>query len=234
MELEEHTHPFGVTFGKVVVHGNHMHAFAGQCVEVNGQRSHEGLTFTGGHLGDLTVVQDDTAYQLHVVVHHVPSNHIATCGPSVFVVSPVVADVHAVAVGRDVAVAVGGGDLHLLVFGETAGGVLHHCKSFGEYFKENVLRLVVRLFLQLFNTFVEFLFLIHRHVVFLVDTGAELCQFCLFSLYSLLYFGAEFDGLCAQFVVAKEFYFFVCLFCFVYQRHHLFKVALRLISKKFL
>ena len=63
-------HPFGITPGQVVVHRHHMDAAAGEGIEVRRQRRHQGLAFPGLHLGDLAVVQDHPAQQLHIEVAH--------------------------------------------------------------------------------------------------------------------------------------------------------------------
>ena len=61
-------HPLGVAAGQVVVHRDEVDALAGEPVEVDGQRRHEGLALAGLHLGDPAEVQGGAAHQLHVVV----------------------------------------------------------------------------------------------------------------------------------------------------------------------
>ena len=58
------THPLGVTACEVVVDGDDVDAFAGEGVEVGGKGGDKGLTFTGLHLRDTAVVQDDTTKDL--------------------------------------------------------------------------------------------------------------------------------------------------------------------------
>ena len=62
------THPLGVAFREVVVHGDDVDAVARQRVHVRRQRRDEGLAFAGLHLGDVAAVQDGAADQLDVVV----------------------------------------------------------------------------------------------------------------------------------------------------------------------
>ncbi len=52
-----------------------MHAVARQRVEVAGERGDERLAFTGLHLGDLAVVEDHAADELHVEVAHAERAH---------------------------------------------------------------------------------------------------------------------------------------------------------------
>ena len=44
-----------------------MHALARKRVQVRGQGSHQGFAFTGFHFGDASLVQHDTAQNLHMV-----------------------------------------------------------------------------------------------------------------------------------------------------------------------
>ncbi len=69
-EFVQRTHPVGIAASEVVVHGNHVNALAGQCVEVDSQRTDQGFTFTGTHFRDLTFVQGHAADQLDVEVAH--------------------------------------------------------------------------------------------------------------------------------------------------------------------
>ena len=64
-------HPLGVAARQIVVDGDHVHALAGQRVEIRGQRGHERLALAGFHLGNPPAVQDDAADQLDVKVPHV-------------------------------------------------------------------------------------------------------------------------------------------------------------------
>ena len=108
VEHIERAHPLGVSFREVVVDGDHMDAFARQGIEEHRKRRHEGLAFTGGHLGDLALMQDDAADQLHVVMDHVPGDHVAAGHPAVAPDGIVAVDVHEVVVGAQVAVEFGG------------------------------------------------------------------------------------------------------------------------------
>jgi hypothetical protein len=61
-------HPLGVALGQVVVDRDHVHAVAGERVQVGGQHRGQGLAFTGPHLGDVAEVHGRAAHQLHVEV----------------------------------------------------------------------------------------------------------------------------------------------------------------------
>ena len=69
-KLVDLAHPLGVALGQVVVHRHHVHAVAGQRIQVAGQRCHQRFAFAGLHFGDLALVQHHAADQLHVEVAH--------------------------------------------------------------------------------------------------------------------------------------------------------------------
>ena len=73
----DRTHPFRVTAGQVIVDRYDMDAPACQCVQIGGKRGNQSFTFTGTHLGDPALMEDDTANDLHSVVLHVQH---APCG----------------------------------------------------------------------------------------------------------------------------------------------------------
>ena len=67
-EVEDRRHPVGVALREVLVDRDDVRALAGQRVQVRGQRRDERLALAGAHLGDLALVQDHAADQLHVEV----------------------------------------------------------------------------------------------------------------------------------------------------------------------
>ncbi len=67
-ERVDPAHPLGVATGEIVVHGDDVHALAGQRVEIDRERGDQRLAFAGLHLGDLALVQDHAALELDVEV----------------------------------------------------------------------------------------------------------------------------------------------------------------------
>ena len=59
-------HPGGVALGEVVVHRHHVHAAAGERVEIDGERCDQRLAFAGLHLGNAGVIEHHAAHELHV------------------------------------------------------------------------------------------------------------------------------------------------------------------------
>ena len=64
-------HPLGVAAREIVVHRDHVHALAGERVEIGGERRDERFALARLHLGDLAGVQHHAADQLHVEMPHV-------------------------------------------------------------------------------------------------------------------------------------------------------------------
>ena len=64
---EDVAHPLRVAAGEVVVDRDEVGTAAGERVEIERQRRDERLAFTRRHLGDLALVEDHAADELHVV-----------------------------------------------------------------------------------------------------------------------------------------------------------------------
>ena len=62
----DEAHPLGVAAGEVVVDGDDVDAAAGQRVEIDRERRHQGLALAGLHLRNVALVQEDAAHELHV------------------------------------------------------------------------------------------------------------------------------------------------------------------------
>ena len=70
--LVEMPHPGGVAAGEIVVHGDELDVLAGERVQIQRQRRHQRLAFARLHFGNLALMQNDTAYELHVERNHIP------------------------------------------------------------------------------------------------------------------------------------------------------------------
>ncbi len=66
----DRAHPLRVALGQVIVDGDDVDALAVEGVEVGGQGRDERFPFSGLHLGDLALVEDDPADDLDVEVAH--------------------------------------------------------------------------------------------------------------------------------------------------------------------
>ena len=67
-ELVNLSHPVGVALGEIIVDRDDMHALAGQRIEIDRERRHQGLALAGPHLGDFAAVERDPADHLHVIM----------------------------------------------------------------------------------------------------------------------------------------------------------------------
>ncbi len=134
-----------------------MYALSGQRIEEHGKSRHEGLAFTGGHLGDLSLVQHDAADQLHIVVDHVPRDHVAARHPAVAPHGVVAVNVHEIVAGAQVAVEIGGPHTDLFVLLETARRGLDDSKRLGKHLVQYFLDLLVNGLVQFVHLRREFL-----------------------------------------------------------------------------
>ena len=69
-EAVDLSHPLAVSLCQIVVDRDNMYALSGQRIEVYRQSRHKCLAFTGLHLGDASLMQDDAADDLYTVVTH--------------------------------------------------------------------------------------------------------------------------------------------------------------------
>ncbi len=154
VEHIERTHPLGVALGEVVVHCYDMHALVRQRIEEHRQRCHQRLTLTGRHLGYLSLVEYHAAYQLHIVVHHIPAHLVAARSPRGMIDSLVAVNIHKVvtAVGSEVFVLLRCRYHNRIVLGKAACGRFHNRKGFGQHLIQH--RLIV-----LFYLLFEFVYL---------------------------------------------------------------------------
>ena len=64
------SHPLCVARSQIIVHRHDVNAAPGQRIQVNRQCGNQRLTFAGAHLGNLALVQHETADHLHIEVPH--------------------------------------------------------------------------------------------------------------------------------------------------------------------
>ena len=151
MEHIKRSHPFGVTFGEVVIDSDHMYSLASQCIKEYRKGCYEGFSLSCRHLGNLALVEDDTADELDIIMDHVPCDFIASG-------HPVVLPEGIVSVNRDKilgctegAVEVCRAYLYHLILLETASGGFHDCKSL----RKNLLKDFFYDFVNFFDKFVR-------------------------------------------------------------------------------
>ena len=72
-KLVDRAHPLRIALREVIVHGDDVHAAAGERVQVGGEGGDEGLALPGAHLGDPTLMEGDAAEHLDIEVAHLES-----------------------------------------------------------------------------------------------------------------------------------------------------------------
>ena len=149
VEHVQRAHPLRVTLGEVVIHRDDVDTITREGIEEDGKRSDESLTFPRSHLGDLTLVQDGTPEELHVVVHHVPGDLIPASEPVVLIDGHIILDADEVVADAEVAVEVRSLDADLGVLCEAATRALDDGEGLGVDFVEDDLELVEDLLLEL-------------------------------------------------------------------------------------
>ena len=233
MKFIQQSHPLGVTFGQVVVHGNHMHAFAWQGVEVNGQCSHKGFTFTRCHLGNLALMQHRTADELNLVVAHVPLDDVATGRPAIVVASLVAHNLDTVAISGNVAIHLRGGHFHHLIILEAAGSLLHHRECLRQNLVKHFLRLVVRFFLQVFQFLIQILLLGHIHIVVCLQIRLDFSDSIFLLFDGIVNQLSELLGLSTQFIIRQRFNRLVCFQNTVLDRLQFLHITRSLCTEQF-
>jgi len=150
MELIKGAHPLRVTLRQVVVHGHHMYTVSSQSIQEYRQGSHQCLTFTRCHLGNLSLVEYHTTEQLHIVVYHVPNGIVSTCSPMILPNGLVTFNAHKVlTLCRQITVKISCSHLHFAILSETAGRIFHNGKCIGQHFVQSLLVTFEHLFFQL-------------------------------------------------------------------------------------
>ena len=186
-----------------------MHTIPCQRIEEYGEGGDKGLTLTSGHLGYLTLMEDNTTEELHIIMHHLPFQVVAACCPVVMIYRLVAIYSHKIlgGIGCQLTVKIGGCDDGLLVLTESAGCVL----DYGEGDRHNLIETFLIEFEHFLVELVNFL----EYRLSLID-GCLLYR-CLQLLYLFLLSHTFLVDIClellclgTELVVVKLAYLFVC------------------------
>ena len=242
VELVQRTHPLGVSLGQVVVHGDHVHALAGERVQEHREGGDEGLSLTGRHLGDAAAlllvglegaVQDDAADELDIVMDHVPGDLVAAGHPMVLPDGLVVLDADEIAAVRgQVAVEIGRRDGDGLVLREAAGSGLHDGEGLGENLVEALLDGVVLVLDELVGLGGEGFLLGNGD--FLFDLGLDFGDAVLEGLFHGENLRTKGGGTRPEFIVGESVNARIGRQDLVQHRLHLLHIAFGLGSENFL
>ncbi len=73
------SHPFSITFCKIVIDSYNVHAFAFKCIKICRKCRYKSLSFTSTHLGNTSLVQYYTTNKLYPVMAH--TKYTRSCLP---------------------------------------------------------------------------------------------------------------------------------------------------------
>ena len=226
VEHIERSHPLGVSFGKVVVDCHDMDTFPGKGIEEYRQGRHKGLSLTGRHLCYLALMQDDTTDKLHIVMHHVPCDLVASGHPVVVPHSIVPVYFHEILDCTQVTVEIRGLDSDDGILLEPPRSGLHHRKCLRKNLVEHILYLLIYFLHKPVRLRGKLLFLIERNVLvqlrlYVGNPGLIRCSPLPDTLPEFLRFGTEL-------IIRKPVYLGICSQHLVEDRSELFEVTLGL------
>ena len=224
VEHIERSHPFGVAFRQIVVDGHHVHAASGERAQEYRQCGYKSFALTGSHLGDLALMEHHAAYELHVVVDHIPGDLVASGKPVVFPDGLVAFDADKLlACGGQIAIHLCGCNLNGRIGGKACGGFAHGSEHYRKVLVELVLYRVEYVFFMTVYFIPQRLTLVERQCL---DLGLESGDRCFVGFYGLLDVSAHIaDGLSER-IVVERFYFFSASFDFVDDWLYLLEIAL--------
>ena len=75
---EQVPHPLGVAACQIIIHCDQLAIAPRQSVQIERARRYQSLTFTRRHFRDMFFMDRDPADKLHIVMHHVPRQHVVT------------------------------------------------------------------------------------------------------------------------------------------------------------
>ena len=197
VEHIKRAHPFRVTLSQIIVDSYHMNTVSCQGIQEYRQGSHQSLTFTSRHFGNLTLMQYDTTKQLYIVVYHVPFHIVTACCPMVFPDSLIAIDRNEIfSFASQLTVEIGSSNYNLIVFRQTACCIFYDSKRCRQHFVQCLFVLVEHFFLKLINLREDSLTLFEFGVF---DSSFQLFYLLVFfysrildDLLQLLCFGTKF------------------------------------------
>ena len=177
MELIQRSHPFRVSFRKVIVNGNHVHTLSRKCIQEHRQGSHKGLSLTCSHLRDIVgylsivhqTVEHHTSDKLHIIMHHIPLHEITASHPFVLIDSLVSVYCHEVLAGcGKLPVCLRGCNLDGVILLETACRLLDN--------RENLRQCRVKFFrIIVEHPFAEIIYFLPQRLALVVIKSLDFC-----------------------------------------------------------
>ena len=230
VEHIQRTIPLRVTFSQVIVHGHHMHTFVRHSVEEHRQRSHQSLTFTGCHLGYLTLMQNDTTKQLNIVVNHVPGDLVTTCNPVVMIYGLVALNLDEIKprISSQIFIHLRCRNHYALVLSKTASCRFNDSISFRQDLVQHLFVVLLDLLLEFVHLVIDFLAFVYLEFL---DIGLQLGNACFLVCHALCHFRHQRRAVRTEFVVTELVNLLVFSLDLVHHRLNSAHIFLRLVSK---
>ena len=203
-----------------------MHTFACECIEEYWKSRHEGLTLSGSHLCDLTLMEHDTSDELYIVVYHVPCDLVSTGHPMVLPYGIVAFNRDKLLCRTEVAVELSRLYTDDIILLETTCSRLHDCERLRENLIEYGLDSLIHLLDKLVRLGSELLLLVERNIC--LDFKLDLSYTLLVRRNSLLDLCLQLVALGAELIIIKFINSFVCCEHLVKHRSELLEVSLGL------
>ena len=230
-EVIQRAHPFRVTLCQIIVDGHDMHSAASEGVKINRQGGNEGLSLTGSHLRNLPLMKDDAAYNLHIVMHHVPSHHVSARHPAVAITHTVTINNDVVVFCRKLPVKRSSRRLHHLVLLEQTRSLFHHSKRLRLNLIQSLLNLVQHHLLMLVYLLIYKVLLVQIHVRITLDLSLQLSNLRLFLRNIILYVFLKLKSLMTKTINIQQLNLLISIKCLTQQRLQRLVVTCGFISK---
>ena len=122
-----------------------MNTLSSKRIEEYRESGHKCLTLSCSHLGDLSLMENDTTDKLHIVVYHIPSHLVSTRNPMVLPEGIVTVDGHEFLCCAEVTVKVSCLYLYDWILLETACCRLHDGKCIRKDLVKHLLNCLIHL-----------------------------------------------------------------------------------------
>ena len=229
VEHIERTHPLRVTLCQIVIHCDNMHTIASQCIEEHRKRCHERLTFTRCHFRNLTLMQNHTTEELHIIVNHVPHGVVSACHPVIMPNSLVAIYIHKIVSHRELLIKFRGSDNNVLILSESASRIFHNGKNRRHHLVESLLENIQYFSIYLVDFIKDRLTLIYFRFL---DFCIELLYFCSLFRHKALQINLDFVCLRTKFIVRQLLNFWIHVKHLLDNRPNLLHIASCLIAKE--
>ena len=176
-------------------------------------------------------MKDDAAYNLHIVMHHVPSHHVSARHPAVAITHTVTINNDVVVFCRKLPVKRSSRRLYHLVLLEQTRSLFHHSKRLRLNLIQNLLNLVQHHLLMLVYLLIYKVLLVQIHVRITLDLSLQLSNLRLFLRNIILYVFLKLKSLMTKTINIQQLNLLISIKCLTQQRLQRLVVTCGFISK---